>query len=466
MDIHDFFHVKISGDKLHATVLRKKTLPEEEKEEEKWTKEEWLTFLETKRVIHGIIEAHVNQLVEDPFQTETPLEIARGKAPIPGQDAYLTSPYMKVDNAKATDETDRVNLKEVMDIPMVKKGDLAGEKIDPVPGEDGMAVTGERLPARKPRDFPLRPGKNTRVEGNRIYATKGGQVSVQKRMIHVHPVYEVRGDLDMKTGNIDFTGSVTVQGNVPSGYEIKAEGDIHIFGMVEASTLQAGGSIFISGGVSAQGKGRIEATKDIHALYLNEAHLQAGGAIYIRQTIMHSVCEAGEEVLCKDSKGQIVGGKISAGKKIHAKEIGNAMNTATALFIGASHHFLADMKREEDMLRQAKEETTKIRKLLRAFERKEKNELPLSPKEKVMKLRARNTLKQWTKRAVEAADKLQDMKEIYANQHSGIIIVENVIHPNVDIHFGKYRRKTNTTHSYVNIQFIDSEISIRGATHV
>src|SRR5699024_2450096 len=104
-----------------------------------------------------------------------------------------------------------------------------------------------------------------------------------------------------------FTGSVTVQGNVPSGYEIKAEGDIHIFGMVEASTLQAGGSIFISGGVSAQGKGRIEATKDIHALYLNEAHLQAGGAIYIRQTIMHSVCEAGEEVLCKDSKGQIVG---------------------------------------------------------------------------------------------------------------------------------------------------------------
>ena len=142
------------------------------------------------------------------------------------------------------------------------------------------------------------------------------------------------------------------------------------------------------------------------------------------------------------------------------------MNTATALFIGASHHFLADMKREEDMLRQAKEETTKIRKLLRAFERKEKNELPLSPKEKVMKLRARNTLKQWTKRAVEAADKLQDMKEIYANQHSGIIIVENVIHPNVDIHFGKYRRKTNTTHSYVNIQFIDSEISIRGATHV
>lgn len=469
MNIRDFFHVKISGDQLLATVVLKKPLPEEEEEREKvqWTKEDWLEFLERGRVTYGIIDEHLDRLVKDPYGTNTPLEIARGKQPIPGEDAYLSSPFKNgVEKEKAVEETaNRVNLKQITDIPMVKEGEFAGEKIDPTPGIDGVAVTGERITARKGRDFPLRPGKNTRVEGNRIYATKGGQVSVQKRIIHVHPSYEVSGDLDMKTGNIDFTGSVIIRGNVPSGYEIKAEGDIHIFGMVEASLLEAGGSIHISGGVSSQKKGRIKANKDVHALYLNEAHVEAGGAIYIRQAIMHSVCEAGEEVLCKDSKGQIVGGKISAGRKIHAKEVGNAMHTSTALFIGASHDFLSDVRREEEILRRAKEETAKVRKLLRSFEQKEKKGFHLSTKEKVLQLRAKNTLNQWTKRAVEAAEKLQDMKDIYANQDRGIIIVENNIHPNVDIHFGKYRRKTNTTYTYVNIQFIDGEIAIQGATH-
>ena len=97
------------------------------------------------------------------------------------------------------------------------------------------------------------------------------------------PVFEVKGDLDLNTGNIDFIGNVMIDGNVPSGYEIKAGGDVKITGLVEGATIEAQGSIHISGGIAGQKKAVVRAGVDLQTQYVNQAIIFAGNDIQVDQ---------------------------------------------------------------------------------------------------------------------------------------------------------------------------------------
>ena len=54
------------------------------------------------------------------------------------------------------------------------------------------------------------------------------------------PVLEISGDVGPATGNINFVGSM-VKGNVKSGFVITADGDVEVYGIVEAAKVEAGG---------------------------------------------------------------------------------------------------------------------------------------------------------------------------------------------------------------------------------
>ncbi|MFB4162691.1 DUF342 domain-containing protein [Alteribacillus sp. JSM 102045] len=456
MRVQDFFKVRISEDKLSAAVMVAAPL----KEDTIWPREEWEVFLKEEGVTFGQIEENIEALVNDPASVDFPLEIARGIPAKDGAPAYI-KPALQRENTPINESNGTVNLKNVFNIPMVEQGDLVGVKAAAEKGTYGRTVDNEKVSAKDGHDFVLRPGKNTRIKGSSIYAVSSGQVSVQKKTIHVYPLYEINGDLDMKTGNIDFTGNVKVRGNIPAGFEVKAKGDINVQGTVEGATLEAEGSIFIAAGVTAQNKGYIKAGKDVETTYLNEAKVQAGGSITVKQAIMHSDCEAGGSIYCNQSKGQVIGGKISAVTSIEVKEAGNVMNTPTSFFIGLPHNLLKKQREYESTLIEAKEESQKINQLIKALEKKEEHEESLSPKETVMKLRARNTLKAWKEKAKDAAEELEEMQGVLQQENNGKVVIEDKLHPNVDCHFGKYRRKINTTYSSINILFEAGEIILR-----
>ena len=85
--------------------------------------------------------------------------------------------------------------------------------------------------------------------------------TTDREKINVFPVYEVNGDVDYNTGNIDFVGTIVIRGNVRSGFKVKADGDIRIIGSVEGAELEAAGSIEISAGIIGQNKGLLKQQK-------------------------------------------------------------------------------------------------------------------------------------------------------------------------------------------------------------
>lgn len=138
--------------------------------------------------------------------------------------------------------------------------------------------------------------------------------------------------VDFSTGNIDFPGSVHIQGNVPSGFTVKAAGDIVVQGVVENAVLIAGGNIALCRGVKGAGSGSLGAGQDIRTLFIESCQVRAGGSIYA-DTILNSDVACGHTVSVYGQRGYLLGGVCMAGDFVSAAQIGNAAQIATSVII-------------------------------------------------------------------------------------------------------------------------------------
>jgi len=77
-------------------------------------------------------------------------------------------------------------------------------------------------------------GKNVLLaeDGLSLLAGIDGRVEIIDGKIHIYAVYEVSGNVDNSTGNIDFVGNVIIHGNVLTGFEVKSGGYIEVSGRV------------------------------------------------------------------------------------------------------------------------------------------------------------------------------------------------------------------------------------------
>lgn len=453
-DLHDIFEVSVTSDHLEVTLKQHLPLPEELKFED------LQIFIKECGITYGVMEDVLNRVLTK--EIELPVVVAKGTRPIAGKDAYISSILDKVlnENAEAEFDDDKdVNLRKVIEIPSVETGTVVGEKINATEERHGMTVHGEKIPARPGRDIKLRPGKNTRVskDGLEIISTIDGQVSVEPKVVHVFPMYEVHGDLDLSIGNIDFIGNVNIRGNVPSGFEVKAKGDIRVHGSVESANLYSEGSIFIQQGVVAQNAGEIEAKGQVEVGFLNQANVVAGGDVSVTTSILHSKIEAEGYVFCKQGRGNIVGGTISSGKGIEVNEVGNNMSTPTKLFLGISERVIKSERRYKKELDEAQVDIQKLAVLLKSLTEKEESS-SLSGKEKIMKLRIHKSLSETNDKLNKAKEKLLDLDDMIENQETAQIRVYKTIYSNTDLHFGKYRRKIVTKHDRVLFRIERSEI--------
>lgn len=389
--------------------------------------------LAERKIVFGYKHEMIQQICENPLPLVYPALIAEGVPPKHGQDAYLLTEFLEQDR-----ERTEFNFRNVLTIPSVKSGQLLARIIPPTPGLPGKDVYGNTIPARDGRQLRLKPGKNILFQGDLLFATTDGQISITPDSVNVFPVFEVKGDIDMKTGNVYFIGNVTIHGNVPAGYQIHAGGDIRISGLVEGAVIEAGGSIHISGGVTGQLKGRIKAEVDVHARYLNHANIEAGNDIVADTFIMNSAVTAGRNILCPS--GHIIGGKLSAGGIIEANDIGNHHFARADLFVGS---FASIVEKESSLLKEVSvlKETLKKLEVLKSMLDKlvvnngkmDSKEMEMAQKQKDTYIAVKNQLK-----ALEG--ELDELHEKYNSEMPCYLKVNGHLYPNNEIHFSKYSK--------------------------
>ncbi|UOE57182.1 DUF342 domain-containing protein [Cytobacillus oceanisediminis] len=409
-------------------------------------------LLADEKITLGVSEEIIQRICKDPFSVEYPILLAKGIPAENGSDAYLL-------NEVTFDQQTRkkgFNFRDVLHIPSVKKGQLLASVIPSTPGAPGKDIFGQSVPAKNGKSLRVKAGKNVFVNGDKYYSLLDGQVSFTPNSISVNPVFEVIGDLDLKTGNINFVGNVMIRGNVPAGYEIKAGGDIIVTGLVEGSLLQADGNVLISGGISGSHKGSVISGGSVQAAYLNQAKVTAEQDVIITKSILHSHVHAGGAIRC--SGALVIGGKLLSGSDMEIKELGNHLFTKTELFAGMNSNL---DKAEKELLNESAKLQETIKKLDSIEGRlTEMARLTgkLSEEQRTIILKQRATKAHLQDKLTKINEELAELEKEKDEKMNASILIYGKVYPNTSMHFGKYSKVIRQTVKSFKFHFSKGEI--------
>ncbi len=333
--------VTVSRDKLYAYL----TIAQAPPEPYQITVDQIFDIMAKSKVEYGVMMDKIELIVAN---QEYPTEelIAVGQEFVPGIDGRLEYMFSAAMGKRPKDMGHYVDHYDLNLVKNVEAGQLLVQKIPVQQGEPGMSVYGQPLRPPRVRDVRLPVGKGTEISKenpNELLAQTDGFVRLDTRSFNrvvVEDIFQVRGDVDLSTGNLDIEGSVDISGTVREGFEVKATGNIKISGVMEAGNLGAGGSIEVVGGVVGGKNGAIlKAENDIVVKFADNANMTAGGNISVADEVFNCDLLADKTITVGSRQqgklvGAIIGGSVSAGKEIKVMSVGTDAGILTRLRVG------------------------------------------------------------------------------------------------------------------------------------
>ncbi len=392
--------------------------------------------LHEKGVVVGIKEEAINRTLEDEvYNILTP--VGEGVRPVHGEDAKIVYNFRTEKKVQLEeDEKGQVNFKDLDLVENVVAGQLLATKIQATEGTPGRTITNRLLDAKPGKDIDLVPGKNTEIspDGTNIIATINGQVIFSNGKVNVEPIYEIKGDVDMHTGNILFLGTVIVRGSVEDGFSIKAAGDIEIKGSVGKCLLDAEGDVNIKQGVMGKLGGTIKAGGSIWSKFLEQVNVFADKNVFVQDGIMHCQVDATEKVVCFGKRATIVGGRIRAGEIVNTKTLGSVSFTETIVEVGVdpkSRQRLHDLDKEKIS---SEETLEKHNANISTLQNQKKIRRGLSEEKQELLDKLLNTREELTIRLSEIKEEMEELKSyLRLLKTIGNVSVSKNVYPGVKI---------------------------------
>lgn len=416
-----------------------------------------LDELHKNRVTFGIMEDAIKEAREN----RRPTVVARGEAPQNGADAVINRNFnVGEKGVPVVDEHDRADYKNLNMFLRAVKGQVLAERIPHTKGIPGTNVYGDKIAAKNGKPKPLPNGKNTVVkDDNFVIADMDGQIIDRGNKIDVDPRLEIKGDVGMATGNIDFDGAVSIMGSVEAGFVVKATGDIEISGMVSGADVE-GRNIFIKGGVRGMHRGFIKASDDFHASFAENADIEAGGDVYIDDIAMHSNIRAGHHVIMDKGKGRIAGGNLAAGEEVRAKCIGNEANVVTRVSVGVNPMLQREHQAVVKEYHDAQKRLDMLNKTLNTIGKIDIKQLPPARAEQINALvRSQFPLMGQVERCEK---KLTDIENEMQQMKNGRVRVSDVMYPGVRLSINSIIKNVQTKESNCT-QYVKDDFIVVGA---
>jgi hypothetical protein len=324
------------------------------------------------------------------------MQIASGKPAINGKDAFIKplveSAQARILQPKKLDDGS-VDMRDLGDIVCVKVGDSLAEKIPLTQGTIGYTVFASPLDPTPGNDVELEVGEGTSISPNNknlLVSDRVGLPKVINNGMEVDEVYKIK-EVNVATGNIIFTGSVIIDGDVTEGMKVVASGDISVGGFVESATLESGGDITISGGIIGRKHDvekmaitdiamsvNIKAKGNIFAKYGQYSQITCGQDVRIENQLLHSIMDIKGRLWVgkiEQANGKLIGGYSKVGTSVHAGIIGATAGSNT--IINFEHKILSfkeSLNRIDELLKTESDKTNELKAAI--------NKLKKLPKEK------------------------------------------------------------------------------------
>ena len=420
-------------------------------------KDEILKDLAGRRIVFGIDE----EAIERGLEHGTQMVIAKGKPPEPGKDAKIVRKFNAEMKGKiAEDRYGRVDYKNLNLFLLAKKGDILAERVPHTLGVAGTNVFGDTIKPKPGKPKPVPAGKNTEIQDeNFVVATMDGQIVEANNKFSVDPRLEIKGDVGVGTGNIDFNGAVDVSGSVQQGFKVKATGSVSVGGAVNGGTVE-GFNVVIKGGIigAGPGKGVVVAQEDVQAAFVENGAVEAGGEILISDVVLHSDLRAGVRIVVEGKRGLVTGGYLAAGEEIRATTIGNPALVAARLVVGVNPSL---QKRYQAACKEYSESKKKLKQLTQALNTLGKIDVSMLPPQRAEQI-AQLTRSQFPLAGqVERSERLiKELEEQIAQMRNGRICVSDRVYPGQKLIVNSVVKHIQTEEQHCTFQVEDDEVKV------
>ncbi len=258
-------------------------------------------------------------LIKQQFLEVDPREvtIARGTKPKEGKDGYIEYKFDMSAKpqfiADPKDENKSIDYKNSMQVTLVKEGDILAIIVPPTDGEPGEDVRGFPIAAKPGTKARYFIGEGLEEKDGQVIVTAAGTPSVQDDVIVVRRNYILPGDVDLSTGNINFPGTVIIHGSITDGFEVIAEENVVVNGLISGAKVKAKGYVKCAGGIQGKDRTDITAGSFVAATFINAATVVAEGDIVVTKDILHSTLNCLGELRLG---GSLIGGVATAFKGV------------------------------------------------------------------------------------------------------------------------------------------------------
>ncbi|PCJ62112.1 MAG: hypothetical protein COA79_05335 [Planctomycetota bacterium] len=332
--------------------------------------------------------------------------IAKGIPPKHGLDAQIKTMISKKKKTVYKERKDgSIDYKTSNKFKSIAKGGVLAKYIEETSGVNGTDVYGEVIIAHRGNPKKFHAGKNVTLNQTtmELIADCDGIPAAELGTFKVESVLVIDKDVDLKIGHLNFNGDIEIKGDVLDGFNVKAEGNITILGMVGNCELTCDGNVAISGGMVGKGKAIIKCKK-LDTKYLNHVTVEARGEVLVQKGIMNS------KIFCLETVQTrvVIGSKIVVLKGFAAEEFGSDQNVKTELEIGTDYVALKEFDKVEKERIQIDQDLMKYSKVLIPYVDKPDNFYKLNSEMKSKVIAAYKEFKKFRKLRTTIEDKIDE----------------------------------------------------------
>lgn len=294
-------------------------------------------FLAENGVVQGIHTSNFKAVIKKQVY-DREIVIARGKQPVNGIDGHFEFFFETADRRKPTIREDgTVDYTSMSRLSNVAEGEKIAIYHPAVASQNGYDVHGGEIQTKPSKELPSLKGRGfTNAANPNVYiAGVSGKIEYKAGRIDIKSVHEVRGDVDLIAGKIEFFGDIHIKGNVEAGVVIRGSRNVTIEGVVEDAEIYAGGDVVITKGIHGDKRAKISAKGNVSAEFIEFTTVEAGENVRAN-SFVNSEVYAGGMVMAEGKNGSIIGGNVRGLLGLSAMSIGNDAEKKTTVACGYS----------------------------------------------------------------------------------------------------------------------------------
>ncbi|MCK5100939.1 MAG: DUF342 domain-containing protein, partial [Desulfobacteraceae bacterium] len=293
-------------------------------------------LIKKRGIKHGIVgDKFIRDFIKNCKDPAEKFNVAIGKPVEVGKPAEIIYHFnTEHESAGVVNEDGSIDFTSRGDSPFVKKGQLLAEKHPMEHAKSGVDIFGETLLVGDVADIELECSDGTKLseDGLNITAAISGQPNLDvKGVVSVLEQFTVKGDVDFKTGNINFKGNVVVGGTVKEGFTVECEE--LIANEINGGIIIIGGDLKVSNGIL---NADIQTQGSVQAKFINNSKIFGYRNIMVTREIMESKIAISGEM--NNETGRITGSIIAARMGFNVKQIGTEKAAPSVIKAGSDDH--------------------------------------------------------------------------------------------------------------------------------